>query len=84
MFEFGDSEEAIAVLKRIYVLIGDRSFPQRAAWERLRVFGQNPFHKVFSELPRLRPHPWPTVDGPFFGIRDLKNLSTTREKHSSE
>lgn len=69
IIEFGDRERAITALKLLYDLIIDQHvFPKRAAWERLRVFGEEPFHEVFSNCEKIRPHPWPTKDAPFFGM----------------
>lgn len=72
IIEFGDSAEAVELLKEYYstvdALFKDGSFPLRAAWERLRILGVNIPHPVYDPADALYPYPWPSVDGPYYGI----------------
>ena len=72
IIEFGTVDEAIELLKDYYEVV-DRlfeggSFPLRAAWERLRILGVSIPHPIYDPTDDSTPYPWPSGDGPFYGI----------------
>jgi hypothetical protein len=73
IIEFEEAAEAIELLKEYYEtleqVIEGGSFPTRAAWERLRVLGVLLPHDVYDPNDCERPYPWPSDEGPFYGIK---------------
>jgi hypothetical protein len=69
IFEFDSKEKAIIYLEDFYNTIikeMEHSFPLRAAWERLKIFGVNIHHDRYSEAGPTTPYPWSDRQGPFF------------------
>lgn len=73
VIEFENAADAIKLLKEYYETVDEviegGSFPLRAAWERLRVLGVLIPHDVYDPEDCETPYPWPSGDGPFYGIK---------------
>jgi hypothetical protein len=73
IIEFEGPEPAVPLLREYYgvveKLIEGGSFPLRAAWERLRILGSPVSHPVYDTTDEAAPYPWPSVEGPYYGIK---------------